>query len=248
YGGYHAQRCSAAIPAVGQAKSNWDVFCLLARGMGWNEPFFFQSADDLIEQLISFDTPWRSPATIERLRQGEPVVLDIPGNPRGDWKTLSGLIEILNSKESEQLPCLLPTHAEHDGFPLKLQPAVTPFALNSSFYEQEELRTSQKNMILLINPQDAQARKLTDGEHAVVYNKLGEVQFTLEITNRVPPGTVVTEGIWWQEFIPGMRGVNALTSQRLTDGGRGSTLYDVTVEVRKISVEDMKSRLEVLVE
>ena len=62
----------------------------------------------------------------------------------------------------------------------------------------------------------------------------GEVGFTLKVSERVPAGTVVTEGVWWREFIPGGRGVNALTSQRLTDGGRGSTLYDVTVEVREI--------------
>ena len=39
------------------------------------------------------------------------------------------------------------------------------------------------------------------------------------------------EGVWWTEFLTGKRGINALTSQRLTDNGRGSTLYDVMVEV-----------------
>ncbi|MEW6333698.1 MAG: hypothetical protein AB1558_05475, partial [Thermodesulfobacteriota bacterium] len=59
--------------------------------------------------------------------------------------------------------------------------------------------------------------------------------FVLNVTERAPAGTVVTEGIWWREFIPGRRGVNALTSQRLTDRGRGSTLYDVAVEVREMT-------------
>jgi len=54
----------------------------------------------------------------------------------------------------------------------------------------------------------------------------------MNVSERVPAGTVFTEGVRLNEFIPGGRGVNALTSQRLTDGGRGSTLYDVTVEVR----------------
>jgi len=73
---------------------------------------------------------------------------------------------------------------------------------------------------------------LTEGQQVFAYNQQGEVGFTLKVSERVPVGTVVTEGVWWSEFIPGGRGVNALTSQRLTDGGRGSTLYDVTVEVR----------------
>ena len=71
-----------------------------------------------------------------------------------------------------------------------------------------------------------------DGQQVVAFNRLGEVGFVLKVTDRVPAGTVVTEGVWWSEFIPGKRGVNALTSQRLTDSGRGSTLYDVVVEVR----------------
>jgi anaerobic selenocysteine-containing dehydrogenase len=87
-------------------------------------------------------------------------------------------------------------------------------------------------MELLMNREDADARDLADGQAVAAFNDRGTVSFTLRISDRVPAGTVVTEGVWWREFIPGDRGVNALTSQRLTDGGRGSTLYDVTVEVR----------------
>ncbi|MFA6823809.1 MAG: molybdopterin-dependent oxidoreductase [Geobacter sp.] len=234
YGSYHAQRCNAVLPAVGQAKSNWDTFCLLARGMGWDDPFFHQSTDNLIEQLLDFETPWRDGAVTERLRQGEPVLLTTPSSPRGPWLTPSGKIEIRNDREPEPLPRLLPTHAEADGFPLRLQPAVTPYALNSSFYEQDQLRDQQQAMLLLMHPDDAATRGLTDGAAVQAVNQYGQVNFTLRVTERVPPGTVVTEGVWWQEFLNGKRGVNALTSQRLTDQGAGSTLYDVGVEVKPV--------------
>ena len=232
YGSYQAQRCSAAIPAVGEAKSNWELFCLLAAGMGWEEPFFRLSADELIELLLVEETPWRSAVVTERLRRGEPVMLTPPTEPKQQWLTPSGKIEILNKRDSEPLPRLLPTHAERDGYPLRLQPATTPFALNSSFYEQDDLRSKQRCMELFMQRDDAVARGLTDGQTVTAFNGRGEVCFTLRVSERVPAGTVVTEGVWWREFIPGDRGVNALTSQRLTDGGRGSTLYDVTVEVR----------------
>ena len=235
YGGYHSQACGAAIPAVGESKSNWDVFCLLAQGMGWSAPFFRQSAEQLIEQLINHDTPWRDADVSERLRRGEPVMLTPPSDPKRDWLTPSGKIEILNQREAEPLPRLLPTHAAGDGFPLRLQSAVTLYALNSSFYEQDDLRSRQACLELLMNPADAARRGFSSGEAVTVFNQLGEVGFTLTVTNRVPVGTVVTEGVWWSEFIAGGRGVNVLTSQRLTDGGRGSTLYDVAVEVRKKS-------------
>ncbi len=230
YGGYHAQRCTAVIDPVAESRSNWDVFCQLARGMGWDEPFFRQSADDLIDQLLDCDTPWRDAAATKRLRSGEPVLLTPPGG--GRWLTPSGRIEIGNEREERRFPCLIATHAAGEGLPLRLQPAVTPFALNGSFYERDELRARQERMVLLINPVDASARNLVDGQQAAAFNQYGEVLFSLKITGKVPPGTVVTEGVWWSEFIGGQRGVNALTSQRLTDGGRGSTLYDVAVEVR----------------
>lgn len=232
YGSYHAQRCSAAIPPVGEAKSNREVFSLLAAGMGWNDPFFCLSAEELIELLLAGENCWRDAAVSERLRQGEPVMLTPPTDPKKEWVTPSGKIEILNVREAETLPRLLPTHAERDGYPLRLQPATTPFALNSSFYEQDDLRAKQKCMELLMNRGDAEARGLADGQTVMACNDRGAVRFTLRISEKIPPGTVVTEGVWWREFIPGDRGVNALTSQRLTDGGRGSTLYDVTVEVR----------------
>jgi len=217
---------------VGEARSNRELFSLLAAGMGWDEPFFRLSAEELIELLLLEETPWRSPAVTERLRRGEPVFLKPLTKPKKQWLTPSGKIELLNMREVEPLPRLLPTHAERDGYPLRLQPATTPFALNSSFYELDDLRSKQSCMELLMNRVDAEARGLADGQAVVAHNARGEVRFTLQVSGRVPVGTVVTEGVWWREFIPGDRGVNALTSQRLTDGGRGSTLYDVTVEVR----------------
>ncbi|MBL0224376.1 MAG: molybdopterin-dependent oxidoreductase [Geobacteraceae bacterium] len=233
YGNYVSQSCSAVISPIGESKSNWEVFSLLAEGMGWEEPFFRQPAEKLIEQLLDFDTSWRDREMTDRLRRGEPVFLTPPRDPQHPWRTPSGRIEILNTREAEPLPRPLPTHAEADGFPLRLQPAVTPYALNSSFYEQDDLRSRQTCMELMINPADAGARGLTDGQQVLACNESGEVAFCLKVTERVPAGTVVTEGVWWSEFIPGGRGVNALTSQRLTDGGRGSTLYDVTVELRR---------------
>jgi len=139
------------------------------------------------------------------------VLLTPPSKSKCDWKTPSGRIEILSDREPEPLPRLLATHAAGDGFPLRLQPATTPYALNSSFYEQDGLREKQECMALMMHPQDAAARGLTDGRRVIAYNDLGEVVFVLKATERVPAGTVVTEGVWWREFIPGRRGPKCRT-------------------------------------
>ena len=56
--------------------------------------------------------------------------------------------------------------------------------------------------------------------------------FDLLVTDRTPAGVVVAEGVPWLTHVHGGRTVNALTSQRLTDEGAGSTFYDNRVDVR----------------
>ncbi len=232
YGSYMVQHCHAVIAPIGEAKANWDVFCLLARGMSMEDPFFAQSASALIDRLLAESNAWRDDTINAAIRAGEPARLQVPGNARNQWQTPSRRIEILNERLEELLPRLLPTHAGQDGFGLCLQSAPTPYALNSTFYEQERLRARQGRMQVQMHPRDAAARQLVQGQAVEMFNQLGQVRCALDITERTRPGTVVCRGIWWMEFLPGERGINALTSQRLTDVGRGSTFYDVAVEVR----------------
>ncbi len=232
YGSYHIQRARAAIPPVGQSRSNWDTFSLLARAMGFTEPFFSQSAEDLIEGILDAPTPLRRGVDDAALRAGLPVELAIP--PQGPpFATPSGKVEIYNPRDPEPFPRYIPTHEEEGKLPLRLMTAPNRYALNSSFYEQEDLRRRQGQMTLLMSAADAAARGLADGDKVIAYNDLGEVTFFLSVTDRMPEGVAAAEGIWWLAYAPGPRSVNALTSQRLTDRGEGSTFYDTRVEVRR---------------
>ena len=105
-------------------------------------------------------------------------------------------------------------------------------ALNSSFHERDELRGRIGAMPLRMHPADAARRNLRDGQPVIAWNELGEATFTLELTEDAPPGAAVAPGVFWLEHVPGARNVNALTSQRLTDAGGGSTFYDNRVNVR----------------
>jgi anaerobic selenocysteine-containing dehydrogenase len=67
----------------------------------------------------------------------------------------------------------------------------------------------------------------------VAWNALGEAEFSLEVTDRVPPGVAVAAGVAWLAHSPRGRNVNALTAQRLTDEAGGSTFYDNRVDVRR---------------
>ena len=231
YGNYCIQQVKPVIPAVGQSKSNWEVFSLLAQAMGFPEPFFRQSAEDLIMHVLSIPAPMRQGIDEKAFAAGKAVELPLSEGYKTHYKTASGRLEILNPKETHPLPCYLPPHGGKE--PYRLMTAPSLYALNSSFREREDLRRQDKAMFLQMNPGDARKKGLKEGERVVAFNDLGEVSFILRITPKVPPGVVVAAGVWWLEHCPGLRSVNALTSQRLTDLGRGSTLYDNTVDVRR---------------
>jgi anaerobic selenocysteine-containing dehydrogenase len=231
YGHYAVQRARPVIPPVGEARPNWDVFKLLAAAMGLEEPLFRMSTDEVIELLLARAAPaWLPGAARARLAAGEAVTLAPPPGPR--WATPSGKLELLNPAEPEPLPRYLPAHADDDPLPLRLVTAPALYTLNSSFQERPELREKAGGMLLQLAPAEAVSRGLFDGQRVVAWNGVGEATFVLRVRDGVPPGVAVAEGVFWLAHVPGARNVNALTSQRLTDQGNGSTFYDNRIDVR----------------
>ena len=226
YGSYNVQQTRPLIPAVGQSKSNLELFSLLAMAMGYEEPHFRKNADELIAELISNPNNWWHGVDMEALAGGHPVELT-PPKAEG-FATPSGRIEILNPALDRPLPGYLPPAACE--YPLQLVTAPALNTLNSTFFERDELR--DKAMRLKVNSEEALERNLENGQLVTAYNDLGEVDFYLEIAADIPAGLAIAEGVWWIEFAPGSRTVNALTSQELTDQGGGSTFYDNKIELK----------------
>ncbi|HBP64137.1 MAG TPA: formate dehydrogenase, partial [Desulfosporosinus sp.] len=104
YGHYGIQRVTAVIPPVGESKSNWAVFQLLAQAMGFNDHFFKQSTEDLIQQMIDPPTPWLNEVDLTKLKAGRPVELSLPENYKTTFLTPSGKIELYNPQDPEPLP------------------------------------------------------------------------------------------------------------------------------------------------
>jgi anaerobic selenocysteine-containing dehydrogenase len=230
YGHYCVQRVAPAIPPRGEARSSWDALRALAAAMGFDEPLFRMTADEVVDALLAIPSPWRPPGFSARLAEGKAVELRRPPGRR--WGTPSGKIQLLDAALPEPLPRPLPAHADAGGLPLRLVTAPALHTLNSTFMERPELRARNGGMTLQLSPADTRARSLCDGQRVVAWNELGEATFALRVSAGVPPGVAVAEGVWWLAHAPGARNVNALTSQRLTDQGEGSTFNDNRIEVR----------------
>jgi len=230
YGHYGLQRVTACIPPLAAAKSNWETFCLLAGEMGFDEPIFRQSVAELLDQLFEKPGSWLAQVDWQKLQAGEPVTLPLPENYKMQFRTASGRIEIVNPRETPELPDWFPPYGGSGEFYLMTAPSL--YSLNSSFNESTELVAKKGPMSLTMNPLDAERLSLMDGQRVLAYNELGEVTFVLKIADSAPGGVVVADGVSWLRDAPGRRTINALTSQRLTDRGKGSTFYDTKVDVR----------------
>jgi len=231
YGQYCIQRVDPAIAPLGQSWSNWDLFRRLAAAMGIDHPFFRQTARDLVDALLARPAPLRNGIDERALAEGRGVELELPPPPARAIRTPSGKIEIENPRQRHPLPVWLPTHEEDGELPFRLVTGASVWGLNSSFRERPELRRREGGPSLMVNPVDAAGRGLA-GPRVVAWNGLGAATFDLLVTDRTPPGVVVAEGVPWLSHVEGGRTVNALTSQRLTDEGAGSTFYDNRVDLR----------------
>jgi anaerobic selenocysteine-containing dehydrogenase len=103
--------------------------------------------------------------------------------------------------------------------------------LNSTFVNVRSLRDIEGEPLLEIHASDAAARGITPGSVVRVFNDRGEYRCRAEVSPRARPGVVNGLGVWWRKLGLDGTNVNQLTSQKLTDMGRGPVFYDCLVEV-----------------
>ena len=90
---------------------------------------------------------------------------------------------------------------------------------------------------VFINPVDAAARGLRDGDPVRVFNDRGTIVLPCRVTNRIMPGVVdIPQGAWWTPDGDGVdrRGsINLLTSERWTPFAFGNAQHTIMVQAEK---------------
>ena len=105
--------------------------------------------------------------------------------------------------------------------------------LNSTFGNVEKLTALEKSPLLQIHPEDAAARGITDGDEVTVWNDRGSYDVKASVTDKMLPGTVVSQGLWWQREGGARTRANALTPGRLADMGGGAVFFSTVVDVKR---------------
>jgi anaerobic selenocysteine-containing dehydrogenase len=248
YGHLYALANNAAIAPQGEALPNTEVFRRLAARMGFAEPCFRDSDDDLARQAFKATDPRAAGLDWAALKRDGFRRLAVPDPyapfAQGNFPTPSGKCEFYSGKLAAQghdpLPTFVPPResvASNPGlaarYPLAfLSPPARNF-LNSSFANLPRFVAQEKTPWLDVHPDDAAARRIADGDRVRIWNDRGSFTATARVTDRARSGVVVSPSIWWKKLSPDGANANAVTSQALTDFGRAATFYDCLVEVEK---------------
>lgn len=258
-----------AQDAPGECRSSYDVCADIAEKFGLREEFTEGRTHDewvqyLYEQGAAEDPDM--PSWEEIKEQGiykralEPAIglkdfrEDPAGHPLG---TPSGKIEIY----SETLAQIAETWDLADDEVINPIPVFTPgfqgygsvteeyplyccgfhhkSRTHSSFGFIEELEKVARQQ-LWINPVDADARGIEDGDMLAVKSPAGEVRIEAKVTSRIVPGTVgIPQGAWHKADMDGDRVdeggcVNTLTTYKPTPLAKGNgPAHSMIVEVAK---------------
>jgi len=262
YGHRTLQYNHAAIAPQGESKSNWDVMRLLARAMGYAEPWLHESAEDAIRGVLDATRATNSRMqgiTLERLQAEGHVPLHFPPGSEvpfadGRFPTPSGKVELYCAAMIDMGQDPLPTYvppAEFRGdgewgmgvessphppapnsHPLILISGASHHYVSSSMANQPSLIAKEGQPFVEINQADAAARAIGDGDSVIVESARGWCRLRAVLTDDVPPGVAVAPKGQWARLSPDGHNINWTTSDMLADLAGQSTFHSNLVEIR----------------
>ena len=241
YGHLYMLANNPAIAPVGEALPNSEIFRRLAARMGFDEPCFRDSDEDICRTALAGKADW------EALKRDGWQRLAVPERfapfAHGGFPTPSGKCELysewLEKQGVDPLPFYNPPVEVADAvlaesYPLAFISPPARHFLNSSFANLPRFREFEREPHLDMHPQDAAARGIREGDHVRVYNARGSYTLRARVNGKPRPGVVVAPSVWWKKYSPDGRNANNVTSQSTTDLGGGATFYDCRVEVERV--------------
>lgn len=220
------------IDPPGEAKSNWNTIALLANSMGYDDPYFQKTEEEMYETLIMAPTPKSVHLTEEQRNQLlNGATISMPLSNHTDFKTPEKKFYIVNPYIDEPMPHYTECYSKDTA--LHLVSVPSDCTLNSIHQNHPKLAKARGPMTLIMNTSDAKARNINDGDQILCYNDLAEVEFMAKLTDMIAKGAVASVGVYKaSQSINGLT-CNALHHARLTDEGEATTMNDNIVEVKK---------------
>ena len=220
------------VDAVGEARSNADVFGELATRLGLLEEHEPTGELDLMVHVLD-----RLPTSIgAELRNGAlptpsfgPAPIQfVDVHPNTPDRKVHLFPETLEASAPMGLYRFQPDPAT-ERYPLTLISPASDRTISSTLGE-----LSRPDVKLSMHPEDAAARGLEDGDLVRIFNELGEVHCTLFVVAAIRPGTVsLPKGLWRRSTRNNLT-TTALVPDTLPDLGDGACFNDARVQVASL--------------
>jgi anaerobic selenocysteine-containing dehydrogenase len=107
--------------------------------------------------------------------------------------------------------------------------------LNASYSALPKHGPAEGGPFVELDPVDAAARGLGDGDRARVWNDRASVELPVRIGQRLRPGLAVIPFGWWSSQHPDGKVANSLTNDTLTEWGGGVAFSDTLVQVEALA-------------
>ena len=226
-----------AIAPLGESVSNSELWRRLARAMGYTEPELFEDDESLIRSALRT-------TDVDGLRAQGWQRLDLPDETlpyrEGGFATVDGRCLLwspaLEAAGHGGSPAFHPAVESPVGraseYPLVLlTPKVHARFLNSSYSHLPKHGPAEGAPYVELDPADATARGLADGDSARVFNGRASLTLPVRLSTRLRPGLAAVPWGWWGSQHADGRSANSLTSSAPTDWGGGVAYHDTLVEV-----------------
>ena len=247
-----------AIPPQGEAVPNTELFRRLAKAMGFDDPQFRLTDEELAARAYDWSAPALQGITLDRLKREGWARLNLPSSDQfaphaqGGFPTPSGKVELKASMAAignfvldvfrqgsnefqdgspvDPLPGWTPSDGGGARFPLSLISPKSHAFLNSGYGNMRRQLAHSGEQHVLIHPADAGSRGIAEGSSVRVASAAGEFTAIAKLSEDVLPGVVQAPMGYW----PGASGgatVNAVNPARFGDLGRSPAFSDTRVEV-----------------
>ncbi|MFF5183287.1 molybdopterin-dependent oxidoreductase [Streptomyces sp. NPDC000345] len=236
-----------AADPPGEATADWRLIAAVARAMGYEDAFRYDSAEEIFEEIKRFHNPQTGydlrGVTYDRLRaapvQWPAATADGPGrnpvryvNPDGTltFATPSGRA-VFHAR-----PHLAPAEMPDDDY---------PFVLNTGRLQHQwhtltkTARVAKLNKLnpgpfVEVHPEDAAALGLADGDSVEVASRRGRAVLPAVVTDRVLPGSCFAP-FHWNDLFGEYLSVNAVTSDAVDPLSFQPELKVCAVSLTKVS-------------
>jgi anaerobic selenocysteine-containing dehydrogenase len=219
FGNNYVGPVNKAIAPLGQCKSDFEIFQLLAARFSFAQEYI-RPLEDWLHELLS--PLLAQGVTMEQIMRGA-VRVNAPMVPYADCKfpTPSGKFRFMNIFKPEILLRNI------DEYPYRLISVVAHDYIGS----ERTLSDHEPMMSVRVHPDEAAKKKLRDGQTVRVKSKVGELRARLTLDPAQRMDTVVCNRGGW---IKAGHGVNLLTQDLASRVGNGTPYFETKVDLLPI--------------